>query len=335
MIINRRAFHFKFFLAVTFISINVFVFAACRKAQKGTTIEKMVLPSTDGNIYSILVSEQGRVYFLGGDRLARNDFFESDDLGLSWRLSHFEEVEYSNKAVFCVAEYAHEIFAGGFDGKVYKQQALVNDNWRLGLGHSWWYTFTGLSFSQLGIGFAVGNSGFGSGIIVKFNSDMETLQIDSFPFALNDVVMLDAQEGYAAGYGAILQTLDGGNTWSQLTLTDDNYRAITMDASGVVWTVGFNGTIAKIANKGDTIKKIKNGQNPFSNTDRYLDIAFKGDNAYVVGEKGVVQFSTDSGASWKKMKKFTHEDINAVYFHPNQNIAFFGGNNNMAYKLLY
>jgi photosystem II stability/assembly factor-like uncharacterized protein len=332
---SNRPINFRFLLVGFCLCSFTILFTACRKEQEGAAIEAISLPPTNGNIYSILVSELGRLYFVGGDRLTRNDFFESDDLGQTWRLSHFDEVLYANKAIFCLTEHKGAVYGGSFDGKVFKQQPSLSDNWSLGLGHSWWYSFTGISFNAQDFGFAVGNSGFGSGLIVKFDANLETLQIDSFPFALNDILMLDAQEGYAVGYGALLQTLDGGNSWSQLSLTDDNYRALAVDNRGAVWTVGFNGTIAKITNQGRKIKKVKNGQNPLGNTDRYLDIAFKDEVGYIVGEKGVVQFSTDGGASWKKMKKFTHEDINAVAFHPHLNIAYFGGSNNLAYKLLY
>lgn len=311
----------------------LFLLLSCSRKKWSEEVEPIALPGFNGgNFYDVLVDNKGQIHIVGGVRLERNDFYQSNDNGASWHLFHFDEVQYSNKAVFALGMLNDTVFATSYDGKVFKNNAGANNVWELFLGDAWWYTFSGISFGQNNIGFVAGNQGFQQGLIVKINSSMQTLQVDSFPFSINDVAVVDAQTSYAVGYGALLQTKDGGQNWQQLNLTDDNYRSLFVVDKDNVWTVGFNGTIAHITDNGSKQTKIKNGQNPLSNTDRYLDIKFKGQEGYIVGEKGVVLYTSNGGKDWKKMKKFTKEDLRAVAFHPIENTVFLVGSNGAAFK---
>ncbi|OJV55240.1 MAG: hypothetical protein BGO31_20080 [Bacteroidetes bacterium 43-16] len=306
---------------------------SCSRKKWETEVEQITLPyAGKGRLDGVLVDQAGRIHIVGGDRHERNDFYQSDDNGLSWQLFHYNAELYSNKAIYSIAAYDNKVYCGSFDGKMFKQTGMSNNDWQLGLGDSWWYSFTGIGFTPSGTGFAAGNRGFELGIIVKFSQDLQLQQVDSFPFAINDVAFVNEQVGYAVGYGALLQTRDAGNTWQQLNLTDDNYRALFVIDQDNIWTVGFNGTIAHITKDGTAFKKVKNGQNPLSNTDRYIDITFLGGQGYIVGEKGVVLSTVDSGKNWKKMKKFTREDLHAVAFNPLDHTVFFVGNNHAAFR---
>lgn len=327
-LLNRYTFS-RFLVLILLLQLGT----SCSRKKWDNEVEKINLPDPGtGRLDGVLVDHLGRIHIVGGDRHARNDFYQSDDNGASWQLAHYDARLYSNKAVYSITEYGNAIYCGGFDGKMFKNSGASNNDWDLGLGDSWWYTFTGVTFTQSGMGFAAGNSGFEKGIIVRFLPDLQLQQVDSFPFAINDVAFVDDQLGYAVGYGALLQTKDGGASWQQLNLTDDNYRALYIADRNNIWTVGFSGTIAHITDDGRAFKKVKNGQNPLSNTDRYIDITFSGDQGYIVGEKGVVLYSGDAGKHWKKMKKFTREDLHAVAIHPTDRSVFFVGNHNVAFR---
>jgi len=328
-----RKLHRKYIFSYVFLLLLLLSGLGCSRKNWDKEVEAIALPASgNGRLDGVLVDHSGRIHIVGGDRHARNDFYQSEDNGSSWQLFHYDAVLYSNKAVYSIAEYGDAIYCGGFDGKMFRNSGPGNTSWQLGLGDSWWYSFTGIGFTPSGIGFAAGNNGFENGIIIKFSSAMQLLQVDSFPFAINDVAFVDDQVGYAVGYGALLQTKNGGATWQQLNLTDDNYRALFIADRDNIWTVGFNGTIAHITDEGRSFKKVKNGQNPLSNTDRYIDITFAGNQGYAVGEKGVVMFTDDAGKHWKKMKKFTREDLHAVAIHPFDHSVFFVGNNNTAFR---
>ena len=322
----------SFFRLLAFVLLVVQLFSCSRK-KWDTDPQSLILPQTEyGIISGILVDNQGILHLVGGDRLERNDFLESADNGVSWALQHFDQVQYSNKAAFCLTENKNKLYAGSFDGKIFWKNANSSSTWNLKETDSWWYSFTGLTFVPNGIGFAAGNWGYNKGLILKLDTDLKTIKTDSFPFAINDISFLNDSLGYAVGYGVVLKTMDAGLHWNQLNLSDDNYRSIYINNQNDIWTVGFNGTIAQITDNGEKSRKIKNGQSPFSSSNRFLDIAFKGQEGYIVGEKGTVLHSSDGGENWSMMKKFTKEDLYVVAFNPNGNWVYFGGNNNAAFK---
>lgn len=306
---------------------------SCSKREWATSVEKMQLPFTGvGKYYDVHVDRSGTIHIVGGDRFNRNDFLQSDDKGATWQVSHFNAVEYSNKAAFAIAEHEGAMYASSFDGKIFKNLTARPGAWELGLGQVWWYALTGMDFNKGGIGLAAGNNGITTGVMLRFSKELDLLQNDTFPYALNDVAFVDENVAYAVGYGALLRTKDAGLSWQQLDLTDDNYRSVFVVDKDNIWTVGFNGTIAHVTNEGASYNKVKNGQNPFSDFDRYIDIAFKGQHGFIVGEKGVVLQTRDGGKSWDKMKKFTKSDLRAVCFDPFVNAVYFVGDDGAAFK---
>lgn len=314
------------------LACSLFAFA-CKKQSWSTAVEQLQIPDMGNSTFNaVLVDSSDHVFIFGGDRFERNDFIQSNDNGASWQVFHFNSEPYSNKVLYAGAILGNTVYAVGYDGKIFRSAGFIYDQWRLKQGDYFWFSFTGISFGSPGNGCAVGHTGYERGVIQRIDSAVHTIQVDTFPFAINDIAFADPATAYAVGYGAVLQSLDSGRTWKQLSLTDDNYRAVFAINKDDIWTVGYNGTIARLTEGGTKIKKIKNGQNPFSNTDRYRDIGFKGQDGYIVGEKGVVLYSHDGGASWSKMKKFTSEDIYSLAFHPLRNTVYFVGNKNTAFR---
>ncbi|HTO16983.1 MAG TPA: YCF48-related protein [Edaphocola sp.] len=298
---------------------------------KGSIQQLNLAANKNGKIYDIHINELGQVFMVGGERYERNDFYQSSDNGQTWSLFHYDATEYSNKAVFCITEHKNKLFASGYDGKIFENNSLQATGWQLESSEFWNYSFTGIHFTENGNAFFAGNWGYPHGLIVKSDENLVNKKIDSFPYAINDIAFADDLVGYAVGYGALLQTKDGGLSWKQLNLIDDNYRSIFIQDKDNIWTVGFNGSIVKITEEGTKFNKIKNGQNPFSGTDRYLSIQFNKQQGYITGEKGIVLQTLDNGKTWHKMKKFTSEDLYSVAIHPNGNSVYFAGANNVAF----
>ncbi|HRP89825.1 MAG TPA: YCF48-related protein [Edaphocola sp.] len=325
------------FLKNNYLTLLLLIFAfciyGCSKKDWSGSVTQITLPQTNnGRIYDILINQQSKIFLVGGDRYERNDFFQSNDDGYSWTICHFDAEENSNKAIFCITEFNNTLFASGYDGKIFTNETLQPNGWHLRSSEFWWYSFTGSTFTENGNAYFAGNWGYPRGLIVRTNEHLSNKKIDSFPYAINDISFVDNQTGYAVGYGALLQTLDGGDTWQQLNLTDDNYRSICVLDKNNIWTVGFNGSIVHITENGRKFNKIKNSQNPLGNADRYLSITFNGLSGYITGEKGLVLQTSNSGKSWQKMKPFTNNDLYKAAFHPVEKTVFFVGDKNTIFK---
>lgn len=330
---RRRRHRNKCTVYVLGLLAMITAWTSCKKQSWDEPVEELNLPYAGPAIYyTVLVDSGDRVFVLGGEGLLRNDFIQSEDNGNSWEIFHFNTELYSNKVLYGGTIRHNAVYAVGFDGKIFRNTSFVYDQWRLRQGDFYWYSHTGIAFGSDAVGCVVGHRDYNKGVIQRIDTAANSYQVDSFPFAINDIAFADEATAYAVGYGAVLRSADSGRSWQQLSLTDDNYRSVYCVDKDNIWTVGFNGTIAHITHNGNRYEKVKNGQNPFSNTDRYLDITFRGKDAYIVGEKGVVLYSKDAGASWQRMKKFTKEDLHGVAIHPLRNTVYFVGDHNSAFR---
>ncbi|MBE0571214.1 MAG: T9SS type A sorting domain-containing protein [Ignavibacteriaceae bacterium] len=126
---------------------------------------------------------------------------------------------------------------------------------------------------------------------------------------LKGIQMISVTEGWACGdAGAILHTIDAGNTWSLVTLTgSDLHQIVFKDAStGIV--VGDNGTVFTTTNGGT------NWISKNSSTSLQLRGAgFAGGSTFfAVGDDGAAVKSTDNGNTWTTLNSGTSERLLCV-----------------------
>ncbi|MEO8083007.1 MAG: YCF48-related protein [Ardenticatenales bacterium] len=73
------------------------------------------------------------------------------------------------------------------------------------------------------------------------------------PKSINDLVFLDAREGWAAGdEGVLMHTTDGGDTWQRVGegVTRDALLGVGIARPGVVYAVGTHGAIVRFTDPG-------------------------------------------------------------------------------------
>jgi len=126
---------------------------------------------------------------------------------------------------------------------------------------------------------------------------------------LKGIQMISPTEGWACGdAGAMLHTLNAGNTWSLITLTgSDLHQIVFKDAStGIV--VGDNGTVFTTTNGGT------NWVSKNSSTSLQLRGAgFAGGSTFfAVGDDGAAVKSTDNGNTWTTLNSGTTERLLCV-----------------------
>jgi photosystem II stability/assembly factor-like uncharacterized protein len=112
---------------------------------------------------------------------------------------------------------------------------------------------------------------------------------------LNGVWFTDANRGFAVGQGGtVLETEDGGQTWSALALTVDDMLDVSFRDGSTGLIVGDNGKIFRTVNAGQDWNEVSSG------TESNLSgVAFgSGGLAYAAGRDGTILRSTDSGGTW-------------------------------------
>jgi photosystem II stability/assembly factor-like uncharacterized protein len=133
------------------------------------------------------------------------------------------------------------------------------------------------------------------------------------------VVFVDAQRGWAAGAeGALLATVDGGNTWSPQTVsTRENLYGIAATADGrAVVAVGASATVVVGADQGRawTLGQLPPMLLPAGAAMRAVAIGADGRSVWTVGDAGAAARSGDGGRSWTVLTTGVSENLRAVHF---------------------
>ena len=134
-----------------------------------------------------------------------------------------------------------------------------------------------------------------------------------------DMIFLNNQNGWAvgqlgAGGGAIINTIDGGTTWSQQT-SGTAYRLngvyFTSSTNGIA--VGNFGTIIQTTNGGNNWSTISTGITQDLESVYFSDAL----HGWAVGDFGKILGTIDGGLSWNNQTSGTTSMLRSVYFISN------------------
>jgi photosystem II stability/assembly factor-like uncharacterized protein len=138
-----------------------------------------------------------------------------------------------------------------------------------------------------------------------------------FPVACDDVSgpsPIDGVNGWTvgdihAGFGVILHTVDGGNTWirqgNESTIPDASFMAVRAADSLNAWVVGSPadgyGTILRTRNAGETWERLSQSTGiPAGAGMLDLDLLSAND-VWVVGSNNTILHTSNGGSSWSDM----------------------------------
>ena len=142
----------------------------------------------------------------------------------------------------------------------------------------------------------------------------------------NAVFSRDGVDVIAVGdSGVVARSLDGGATWSSLTLGDKPLRGVVARGFTVV-LVGDSGKVGRSTDSGGGWALSVMSGTPDLNAIASLS----GDSLIAVGSGGTVLRSIDAGASWSAQTSGTSEPLTAVQFLDAQTGWIVGGNGFLA-----
>lgn len=175
----------------------------------------------------------------------------------------------------------------------------------------------------------VGGLGFARGTRLKCSIEGSRNSSTQFEqnFEYCDVVFVNNSIGFISGYGAILKTNDGGQTWSFTTAKNDYFKAMSWQNEHYGIAIGYEGSIIRTHNGGDTWETLRSGNEFWKRKWHLTNIAYNSEKIYLaVGEKGLIIISQNNGSTWYEIKSQTAMDLHGIVF-ANANTAFATGNN--------
>lgn len=310
------------------IILSCCLYVSCKK-DKLHFNKVITLQSNTGDRLNAIYVSGSTQYVVGGDRFTRATILVSSDSGNNWVVNNITE---AGKGLYGVSANTHgNVYVCGFDAKL----IWSNDD-----GKQWhfvqmsnWQPFKDIEFVGANKALAISGVSYNSGGIGILDSTGSILHWDSVATEYNDIAMADANIGYIAGYGVVMKTSDGGNTWSYLDIKNDNFTALSIINKNNVWTCGVGGSIWHTSDGGNTWQRKRNGNNLLKTKYHLHDILFIDDNnGWCVGEGGLVMYTKDGGEHWSEYEKFTDNILRSIALLPDGRLLVCGDNGSL-YKL--
>lgn len=302
-----------------FINILIILLiASCKKDEVPVTwIKKETFLSE--NFHSIHFPNSSTGYICGGLKDGEPVILKTVDSGLTWQSMDttslyikgaYYDVHFKNDNEGFIAGTKLTVFKTMDGGQSWKETYI--ENYPLVGYHA---PFRAIHFVDQ-LGFAAGGEEFDKGVIYKTVNGGETWKmISEYDFEIRDIAFADEKVGYACGYGTILLTEDGGNTWSPADIKGEFFTSVHVINTSTALVCGYNGNIFKTTDEGVTWKKVLKGNKVLPQKRLHLNkiTFFDSANGVAVGENGYILRTTDGGESWSKGETFEKADLKAIY----------------------
>ena len=231
----------------------------------------------------------------------------STDTGLNWMNINSGTQEDLYTVAFPDVNYG---FIGGSNGLILK---TTNGGFTWSKENSNVFTdFTSSYFLSRFEGYLIGYN-----TLLKYNGSTWTELETGFANArFEDIVFVDSQTGFICGTdfqskAFLIKTTDGGNSWNKVQIPQLSGQPTALDFNGKQkgWLITTSGELIRTTDGG------LNWSLSFVTSNRILDINFKTDDyGVIVGEKGTVLVSADSGKSWTNKHPLGVQEPNFLSF---------------------
>lgn len=293
-----------------FFSFLITLLFSCKKETIEVEWEELN-SNTSTNLTAVHFTDENIGHAVGGNTWYFGSYLQTIDGGNTWNVS-----DISNKQLFGLDFNENGFgFTVGIDGYLFSNSNPLINDWvfhrmpRYDFLHD-------VSFNSRNEGVLVGGVAFANGAIMVVDSNFSVSHIDTFPNQLNAVSYSDDNTIHIGGYGIVLRSTDGGESWEESSISGDFYQAIDFPTPTTGFMVGYNGTILKTTDNGVSWKYLRDGDELSVSDEPFLNVHFIDEQeGYIVGEKGLCWKTSDGGDHWEifgGLPKFDYHDIAVV-----------------------
>lgn len=209
------------------------------------------------------------------------------------------------------ADPTGEIYAVGGAGLAILRFSKDANEWKINKFSGWGDYLRGITFTEDGVGFAVGNSARAfqttdSGSNWKLynpgfnNYDDQRLKNLKYTFSRSAFAIgfFDTNNGLMVGEEFILSTHNSGKDWHRANTKIDGIalQKISIVDKNTAWAVGSNGTILVTADKGATWKNVILTES--EDMPRLMGVSFSSTISGCVGGEHRIWCTSNAGDSW-------------------------------------
>jgi hypothetical protein len=279
---------------------------SCRKERLNLVVKEYQSLS-NFNWHSIALKGQDTVIVGGGDTYAEGSLLMSYNKGNDWQLLR----SIHTAGFYALALYPDgAVYAGAYDGA-----SLVYFPWNKNSG-TYYLPYEG-SVKAVNIRseneVLVVKGDYRGGMIHLTRDATFNWFSHELKFEPNFALALPENKYLVGGYGAMVLSDDGGNTWQHSEVKGDNFTAAHFISTQTGFVVGSDGGIFKTIDGGKKWVRTRNSNMPFSARSHFLSIHFYDQtNGCIAGASGKLLFTKDGGDTWSEARRFTHVNLRSV-----------------------
>lgn len=263
---------------------------SCHKQDTLPVIAEKIPVPTTFHLNSIWFADSLRGSIAAGNDWQGGALLSTTDGGQTWQIDTTGERELS-----CVMyDRKGRAFACGLDGQALHRPPGARQWIPFRYDYNW---YRSCFFWDETAGVVVGGASFGYGYSVNFGPGnfWEKDTLIEYPNELNTVWCTDKNTCFAAGYGWLMSSADGGHSWTRLPVTDDFFKDIHFPTPETGYLCGQYGSIWKTTDGGRNWTRLRK---PLGR-ERFSAIWFTDtDTGWLVGDKGLLWHTSNGGQSW-------------------------------------
>ncbi len=289
------------------------VVVSCKK-DKTPIAFTSVNSGVTSTIYKIKRATSDTLYLCGGND-SSGFIMQSTDAGNTWKnfqnafWGRILDVDFAGDSLIIATSKDINFFKSSDKGITWKLVTPLAGQYPLSAYAANMYCIDMVNDS---IGFACGGEYFQQGFIYRTIDGGDSWQLTNKNHEMRSVLMTDANNGFACGYGVIYRTDDGGKNWNLTDGDNEFYTGLCTSDKVNVFASGFNGGIKQGTFGSNTWnKKLKSngvGERIHFNC---IDF-FTNSIGVAAGTDGVIYISKDGGTNWSAGSAFDNTLINSV-----------------------
>lgn len=301
---------------------------ACRKEQM-EVVHLELNTGTSQQLFDLQFVDDSIGYACGGDKWTKGVRLYTRDGGTTWS---------GADSIFNAAAYSLcflNASTGYIAGNVSNIALTTDSGLTFTTAQSDYRPILDIAFYNQLSGIKVGGDGYSNGYIARTTDGGNQWQTFDITNAINTVSYLDSNTIIAAGFGVVYKSTDAGANFNPLNVRGDQFTSVSVVSKELFFIAGYNGSIIKTTNGGNSFQILKPGNVPFSNREHFRCIdMYDSQHGLAGGDAGLLYYTNNGGDSWKKVKSFTHVNIRQLQMR-SPNAAYAAGDEGKIFKLLF
>lgn len=264
----------------------------------------------------------------GGEKNSSGSIYKTTDGGETWTLC-FHSDSLSVNDIFYLSDSI--VYACG-DSLLFLKSADAGDSWEIINMDNLPYEEYKVpynsvyAFSENKI-YLTGGEHYNKGLWSKTETGNYSWTHDTYDNQFNSMCFVSEYVGFFGGYGILIVTEDGGNTFDYIDLGSNNFTDLETDQNLTVYALSDSGTLYETTDLGYNWNTLIN-----DSSEEFTDMDFGKNLSVICGKDGCIYLRYTNQSAWSKAGNIPAVNFYCSYVKDNDEVVL-GSDNGVVYIL--